>query len=134
MALVVSNVSEGLALEKIVNKSAGENLVLKLYQNNYTPVEGSTAVNFTEATFAGYAAITLVGANWTITTGDPTYASYAQQTFTRTSTGAVQNIYGYFLVGLGSGTLYWAELFTDGPYPVTNNTDAVKVTPYIELA
>ena len=134
MALLVPDAGEGLMLEHITGKTAVENLTLKLYSNNYTPVEGSTAGNFTEATFTGYSAATLTGSSWTVTTGDPTYASYAQQTFTSSAGSQNQDIYGYFVVGASSGTIYWAELFTDGPYNIANNGDAIKVTPYIELA
>jgi hypothetical protein len=134
MALLVPNVGEGLMLEHITGKTAVENLLLKLFQSNTTPGETDTAGTYTEATFTGYAAKTLTGASWTITTGAPTYASYAEQTFTSTAGSQNQAIYGYYVVGATSGTLYWSERFTDGPYTIVNNGDAIKVTPYIELA
>jgi hypothetical protein len=134
MALLVPNAGEGLMLEHIVGKTAVEALTLKLYKNNYTPVEASVAGSFTEADFTGYSAASLVGASWTITTGDPSYASYAQQTFTSNAGSQNQPVYGYFIIGASSGTIYWAELFIDGPYTIVNNGDAIKVTPRIELA
>lgn len=134
MALLVPNAGEGLMLEHIVGKTAVENLSLRLFKNDYTPVEGSTAGSFTVADFTGYSNATLTGASWNVTTGDPSYADYAQQTFTSSAGSQNQPIYGYYIVGATSGTIYWAERFSDGPYTIVNNGDAIKVTPRIELA
>lgn len=133
MALLVPNSGEGVMLNNIVNKTAPSNLTLKLYKSNTTPGEADTAATYTEADFTGYSAASLTGSSWTVTTGAPSYASYAQQTFTSSATQSAQSIYGYFVVN-AAGTLMWAEKFTDGPYSISNNGDAVKVTPYIELA
>lgn len=119
-------------LANIVNKTAPENLVLKLYTNNVTPAETDTAATYTEASGSGYAALTLTGASWTIVEGGPSEASYAQQTFTSTG-GGWGNTYGYFVVEVTSGIIKWAERFTDGPYNVQNNGDQVKITPKITL-
>jgi len=135
MALLVPNAGEGLMLEHIVGKTAIENVTLKLFKNDYTPVEGSIAGSFTEADFTGYAAKTnLTGASWNITTGDPSYADFAEQTFTSTAGSQNQPVYGYFIVGNTSATILWAERFSDGPYTIVNNGDAIKITPRIELA
>ncbi|HWP59545.1 MAG TPA: hypothetical protein VNL14_16755 [Candidatus Acidoferrales bacterium] len=132
-ALLVPNQGEQIALEALVNKTAPQNLVLRLFKNNVTPAEGDTEANYTEADFTGYSAITLTGANWTVTTGAPSEASYAQQTFSSSANQAAQNIYGYYLTQVTSGKLVWAERFTDGPYPIANNGDQIKVTPKITL-
>lgn len=44
MALVVPDVGENIILEAIVNKTAPQNLVLRLFQSNTTPAEGDTGV------------------------------------------------------------------------------------------
>lgn len=134
MTLLVPNVGEGRMLKAILNHTAPENLLLKLFSNNITPAETDTAVTFTEATFTGYSAKTLTGASWTITEGAPSYGQYAQQSFDSTAGAQNQSIYGYFVVQATSGILMWAERFTDGPYTIVNNGDSIKVTPYIELA
>jgi hypothetical protein len=59
MALLVPNVGEGRSLAAILNKTAPENLLLKLYKSNTTPAEGDTHLTYTEADFTGYAAKTL---------------------------------------------------------------------------
>lgn len=129
MALLTPNNGEGDALAALVAKAAAENLVLRLFKSNTTPAETDTTATYTEATFTGYAAITLTAASWVITEGAPSNAAYAQQTFTSSATQTAELIYGYYLTRVTSGRIAWAERFTDGPYSVSNNGDQVKVTP-----
>ncbi len=129
MALVTPNNGEGDALAAVVGKTAAENLVLKLYQNNITPAETDVAATYTVATFTGYASITLTASSWTVTEGAPSDASYAQQTFTSSADQASQSIYGYYFTRVTSGRIAWAERFPAGPYPIANNGDNIKVTP-----
>jgi hypothetical protein len=129
MSLLVPNDGEEIALKLLVNKASPENLVLRLYTNDKTPAETDVASDYTEASGSGYSAITLTGANWTVTPGAPTLASHAQQTFT--ITGALGNVYGYFLTQATSGKLVWAERFSAGPYNLQNG-DLLKVTPKLE--
>lgn len=129
MALNVPNTGENIALEALVNKTAPQNLVLKLYQNNITPSDTDTAGTYTEATFGGYSAATLTGASWgAASAGTITYGS--QQTFTCNGT-TPNSIYGYFVVQAISGTLVYSERASGAPLSVTNNGDAVKITPTI---
>jgi hypothetical protein len=132
-ALVLPNVGEGRVLRDMVTN---ENFTLKLFTNNITPAETDTAGTYTEASGNGYAAKTLTntvtGGTWVITEGAPSFVTYAQQTFV--FTGALGNVYGYYVVGAVSGTLRWAERFTDGPYNIQNNGDEIKVTPRFEQA
>lgn len=88
--------------------------------------------DFTEANFTGYAAIALVAASWNAAAVAAHLASASYTgvlTFTRTATGAVQNIYGWFLTDAGKTKLYACALFTGGPVPMANNGDQVSVTP-----
>lgn len=59
-------------------------------------------------------------------------ATYAQQTFT--FTGALGNVYGYYLNRTTGTDLMVAERFSDGPYNITANGDQIKVTPLISLS
>lgn len=131
MALLVPNNGEGDMLSFIVNKSTPENLVLRLFTNNITPGETDTAASYTEASGSGYSAITLTGASWTITEGAPSNASYAEQTFT--FTGALGNVYGYYLTRATSGRIAFAERFSAAPFNITTNGDQIKVTVQITL-
>jgi hypothetical protein len=131
MSLVVPRNGEGDALSYYVNKSAPQNLVLKLFKNDKTPANGDVAADYVEADFTGYAAKILTGANWTITEGAPSLATYAQQIFTSTADGQNQNIYGYYLVREGSGRIAHAERFSNAPWNIANLDDDAKVTPKI---
>lgn len=133
MALLVPNHGEGDMLNALIAKAAAENLVLRLYTSNTTPAEADTAATYTEATFTGYAALTLTAANWVITEGAPSNAAYPQVTFTSSAGAQSQSVYGYFLTRVTSGRIAWAERFTDGPYVIVNNGDAIKVTAQITL-
>lgn len=130
MALLVPNNGEGDALQYFTNKAAPENLVLRLFTNNVTPGEADTAASYTEAAGNGYASITLTGATWGAPSeGAPSSIAYPQQTFT--FTGALGNVYGYYLTRATSGRIALAERFTDGPYNIVNNGDQIKITPTI---
>lgn len=131
MTLLVPNNGEGDILSYAVNKSSPENLILRLFQSNTTPAETDTAATYTEATFTGYSAITLTGANWTITEGAPSQAAYAQQTYTSTAGSQSQNVYGYYATRATSGRIAFAERFTDGPYQIVNNGDQIRITPQL---
>lgn len=134
MTLLVPDVGEAVMLENIVNKTTAKDLVMKLYTNNLTPAEGDIASDYTEATGNGYAKITLTGASWgAAVTGDPSSISYAKQTYT--FTGALGDVYGYFMVQAAAETvLVYAERFTGAPYNIVNNGDKIEITPKIELA
>ena len=130
MALLFPNNGEGDALQYLVNRAAPENLVLRLYTSNTTPAEADTAATYTEATGFGYAAVTLTGASWGAPSeGAPSSIAYAQQTFT--FTGALGNVYGYYLTRATSGRIAFSERFSDGPYNIVNNGDQIKITPTI---
>jgi hypothetical protein len=129
MALNFPDTGENLSLEMITNKTAPQNLLLKLYKNNITPSDTDTAGTYTEATFPGYAAITLTGASWNAASAG-TIAYSAQQTFT-CSGAATDDIYGYYVVQASSGTLLYSERDGAAPFAIRNSGDAVKITPTI---
>lgn len=126
MALLVPDVGEVLLLSYALNKVEPTEVKLKLYTNDYTPVEGSVVGNFTEATAAGYAAIVLAGASWTIATSvGVTTAEYAQQTFTLT---AASTNYGYYITNNDGSQVLWAERFSDAPHTIPSGGGTEKIT------
>lgn len=130
MPLNFPDTGENIALEAVVNKTAGQNLILRLYSNNITPSDTDVAGTYTEATFAGYSALTLAGASWNAAAaGSITYS--AQQVFTRNVSGAPENIYGYYCTQAVSGILVYSERDASAPFAVTNNGDEIRITPTI---
>lgn len=132
MALMIPRIGQSDGLQYFVNKAAPQDLVMRLFKNDITPAETDTAASYTEATFTGYAAITLTGASWGAPVqGTPSNISYAQQTFTSSATQASQSIYGYYYTRFTSGNLAGAERFSGAPFPIANNGDNIKITPQI---
>lgn len=132
MPAVLVNDGEVDSLSYFVNKAAPQNLVLKLFKNDKSPADADVSADYAECDFAGYAAIVLTGANWTITPGDPSQATYAQQVFTNNAAVA-QNVYGYYLVRQTSGKIAYAERFTGAPFSLQNIGDEIKITPKITM-
>lgn len=131
MTLLVPNASEVIIMENFLNKSAPQDLVLKLYSSDTTPAETDTEATYTETTGGGYADVSLTAASWVVTPGAPTSAAYPEITFT--FTGTVGNVYGYYVVQAVSGALMWSERFTNGPFNIQNNGDEIRITPNITL-
>lgn len=129
MALNVPDVGENAILEMIVNKTAPQNLVVELFQNNITPSDTDTKATYTAATFPGYAAIALTGATWSTASGG-SIAYSAQQTFT-CSGATSQSVYGYYIYQTTSNILLWSERDASAPFSITISGDAVKLTPTI---
>jgi hypothetical protein len=129
MAGIFVGNGESLSLQYLINKATTTyNLILKLYQNNHTPVYADTVSAYTEATFTGYSAITLTGASWTMSGSDPTTASYAQQSFTSSANQSAQTIYGYYLIRATQLDLIAAELFASAII-IQYNGDTINITP-----
>lgn len=130
MPLNVPDTGEKIALEAFVNKTAPQDLQLRLYSNNITPSDTDTAATFIECTFAGYAFKALPGASWNLYAGGSiTYS--AEQSFIRSSTGVAENVYGYYLTQATSGILAWAERSVSAPFITATLNDTFKVTPTI---
>lgn len=119
MGLVVPNAIEVEVLNFLLNTP----LTLKLYSNDKTPSGGDSAAGYTEVIGGGYVSKALVGANWTITSGDPSFGTYASQEWIFTgATGGTGNIYGYFVTRNSDGKLMWAERFPSANVPFIPET------------
>lgn len=129
MSLVVANAQE---LEVLAWYLQTEDLFLRLYTNNVTPNETSTAASFNNvvAGGSGYVPKTLDKTLWLLTAGDPSYGEYPEQVFG--FAGAIDipgTIYGYYVVN-AAGTLRWAERFPGANVPFSPiNGSTIKFTP-----
>jgi hypothetical protein len=135
VTLIVVNQAEEHFLDLIL----GVNYTLRLFKNDaagsltQAQLDALTEASFTEADFAGYAGIALTGGSWTTTTGDPCTGTYAAQTFTRSSTGTAQTLYGYYVTRTTGGALEWFEEFTV-PLVIEFINEAVTITPRLTLS
>lgn len=106
-------------------------LYLGLYTDVTEPAETDGLANLTEVSGTGYARKSLTRGSWDVTAD---LASYAQQTFE--AGGEWGDVTGYF-IGTSSdntGKLLFVEHFTNGPYPIYNDGDQIKVTPKVRAA
>lgn len=130
MSQLLPTDGEELALEYLVNKSSPQNLVLRLFVNDYTPVQATVVGDLTEASGSGYASKTLTGGSWTVTPGVPCVATYALQTWT--FSGALGFVYGYYLTRVTGGELVLAERFPVA-FEITTSGDMISLPPTIAL-
>ena len=88
-------------------------LSVRLYSNDYTPVDGSTLADFTEAGWGGYFRETINRAGWGVPTIIDTRASgtYATVFEWTNNSGASVTVYGYYVVNPATGKVRWAERF-----------------------
>lgn len=131
MPFVVPDTFEVVALGLMVGKVPIEALNLRLFINDITPSETDDVNDYTEADGDGYAAILLNPANWTLIPGTPALATYPQRTFTFTA--PAESAYGYFITRATTGDLVLAERFENGPTPLQNAGDEIKITLKITL-
>jgi len=134
--IVISSGAEIELLNKILRKD--ENVILKLYKNNYTPVAGSVAGSFTVADFTGYSNKTLAKTSWPIAsnvspvspcTDIEASSSYAEQSWTCGSSG--NTVYGYYVIGATSNVLLWADKFSAAR--TIAEGDILRIVPKFQL-
>lgn len=103
--------------------AAAAGTVLKLFKNNFVPGPGSTAADFTEADFTGYASIAI--ASWAAPALDAVSGrwylspSAGVESFTQTGVVSVNTVYGFFMIN-GPGDLICFERF-DTPVEMDTN-------------
>jgi len=125
---------------KLLQRALGDitptthNLTLKLFVNDYTPVDGSNNAAFTEMSTQGYAAKTLTATSWTVAQNgsNEAEATYPQQSWTFDGTGGATIIYGYYIVD-EDNTVLFAERFASS-YTAENNGDILRITPTVTLS
>lgn len=111
-------VPDSVELE-IINSVLALPHTLRLYSNNKTPANADTAAAYTEVVGGNYVNTPLIFANWNITAGTPTVASYntIKQWIFNGPTGGPNTIYGYYVTRDSDGLLRWAERFPAAVVP-----------------
>ena len=139
MALAVPICGEVRLLNMVLNTgSVNENPYLRLYTNSFDTANLNTLgiTSLTDVTSSagayGSTAKLCAGSMWSVVSGTPSQASFAEQTFTFTA--SFGNVHGYYMVHSLTNILLFAEKFTGGPYNIVNSGDAIKVTPVLTLA
>lgn len=132
MAIMTPDAGSLKILDKYLNEN---NLTLKLFTNDYTPVESSLASDFTEATGGGYAPLPLTAGGWTVGldgSGIPT-ATYSTQVFSFTGALALSAaIHGVYVVD-ADGVCIFSERAAATFTPATAG-EAYAVIPQLQLS
>jgi len=132
MSFITCDQGEIVLLKYMLNFAPADNVVLHLFNNNYTPTTSDTLATYTESSAAGYAPKTLTGAAWTFTNVSGTStATYARQTFSYTTS---ENVYGYYITNNAGTVLIWTERFAGAPFQIPNAGGTVSLDPAITLS
>ena len=134
MPLVVPDISELILMGYIqFNLTGGSVWRLRLFQNNYIPVNGTLVANFTEATFSGYAAQTVpnFGSPSTVSNKAKIVAASAC-VFSHNGGGTSNTVYGYYFTDSTGVSLILAERFA-APIVMASSGDTISITPELTL-
>lgn len=139
MPQVVQNSSQILLLENVraapLSNGLWNDVVIKLFQNDFTPNVNTVLADFTEADFSGYASVNQV-ATWLTpfvdANGIPRMMN-AQMQFDHDGGVTANAIFGYWVEKAITGELLWAERFVDGPFNLALITDAIALTLAIAI-
>lgn len=115
-----------------------ENLSLRLFKNDYTPVEASLTTDFTVADFTGYASQTLTASQSASTWAVPTDSSGSANSIYGSSpiswtAASDQTIYGWYLVGVTSGITYLAERYEEPQLLYAASSTVIRFTPKLKF-
>jgi hypothetical protein len=133
MALIVPDEGEIELLKKLLILTTDtETYSVKLFQNNYIPSSSTTAADFTEADFDGYAPVTLNRSDWSTPTIDISSDALSTAPSQSWTCGTFGNtIFGYYVLGSTSGKVLWSERLSVAR--VLNNNDVLHVSPIFTL-
>jgi len=111
------------------NAAIEDTFLCHLYKNDYVPHKGSVASDFTEATFDGYSPQNLNA--WSSPLIDPNgdaLSVEAIHTWTKSSGGVANYIWGYYVTDGTGAVLQWAERFPS-VVPMETTGDTLSVVP-----
>lgn len=129
MFMVIPNEGKLLFLARalISDPADTEDYIVRLFQNDYTPDDDSTAGLFDEADFAGYAPFDVADADFStpVIVADVAETTAADPpTFTCTDLSP-QTVYGWYMQGVDTGTVYAAQRFDLARVMVVGSVEAL---------
>jgi hypothetical protein len=135
LAFTTVTLGEVLLLRYILNNTTPGNPIIHLYKNDRTPTVTDTLSMYTESTASGYTSYALGGSGWTFsTTAGTSYAAYARQTFTYSTSEA---LYGWYITNTDVGPstqMVWVERFPGAPFQVPVTGGNISVDPLLGLS
>lgn len=106
---------------------AAEDLIIRLFNNNYIPDNASTASSFSNATFAGSGPITILTTDWP---GSVIVANVAVNTLPTPPEwthggGAAETVYGWYALTSVSGLVAMAQRFDTARNMTSGSTESL---------
>ncbi len=122
-----------LAKRVLYANAATEDLVLRVFKNNVTPGLADTAATYTEATFTGYAPITLTssqtGSTWSVPIVSSNLAVSSYQTLATWTAASDQTVYGWYITSSVTNKLCAAQAFPSPRALVGASGDTLSIPP-----
>lgn len=105
-----------------------EALVVKLFSNNHVPTPGDVIGDYTEATFTGYAAVTVARSGYgapSLDGDEAVITATSPPTYSCTGGGG-QTCYGWYAVGATSGVLIAAQRFDSARAIIAGSSESLS--------
>lgn len=134
MAIKVPNEGEIELLDYLKATFNGANVKVRLYRNDYTPVDASVLADFTEANFSGYAEQASGGYSFPLTVGGKAQTTGTPKEFTHNGGATANDIYGFYVVNNAGTKVLWAERIASAPVAMSANGHKLIVTPQLTLS
>lgn len=132
--IVIPRIGAAAMLALIFHKAEAEDMVMRLFQNDFTPDKSTTLGDLVEIGFPGYTPMIIDPVDVTITSDPPqSVAQTGVYEFTASAPASV-NAFGWYVTGSSSGALYYLERFVDppAPWPFVNAGDKARI--FIDLS
>jgi hypothetical protein len=127
MPLLVPDEGEVRMLDMLVNGDTFTDVRLRLYKNNLTPDQDTVYIDLDEATFPGYAEQTPSFGAASIVSHKGKIVDTSARSFVWSGSASPENIYGYYVVDIGTFAVLWVQRFSS-PQVMSSNGDTITIT------
>jgi hypothetical protein len=132
MPLLVPKVAAVYLLKALLRQLDPVTFRIHLYTNDLLPNEETSLGSFTELTALGYAPLSTVPADWTMSTvadggGKAEYPALQWDLLEACT------VYGYFVTDASDLNLAWCERFTAAPVTLPIVGGILEVSPFLQL-
>lgn len=114
--LVVSDLGVFSAMEILRQTWNSALLRLHLFQNNIIPARTNVLADFTEATFDGYAPVSISTWAVSVVSGHIAVSTPNNAIFTKSAGPTSNSVYGYYVTNSANTQLLWSERDPAAPF------------------
>jgi hypothetical protein len=114
-----------------INMNTGTGMTLRLFVNDHHPAESDVLANYTEASFPGYAPVTINHWGAATVLNHIAAINHPQALFQLSGVGPFP-VYGYY-VTFSVSQLWWAQRDPAAPVQLVNPGDTYPITPLLTM-